>query len=155
MDETWKIGELARELGTTVRTIRYYEEAGLLTPMRSAGGTRSYNALHRARLQAILALAGHGFSLDTIRELVQTREQCRTGDEGSQRVPARVDGVIAHIDHQLEALQGLKQALTEARARVKQCRGCHNRPSSDECPACPVRQHRHESGVLNLFWDQE
>lgn len=151
----YKIGELAERLGTTVRTIRHYEEAGLLTPTRSAGGTRLYNALHRARLQAILALADQGFSLEAIRELVQTREQCRTGDEGSQRVPARLDDVIAHINHQLEALQGLKQALTAAKVRVKQCRGCRNRPTSDECPTCPVRQHRHESGVLNLLWDQD
>lgn len=155
MDETYKIGELARQLGTTVRTIRYYEEAGLLTPMRSAGGTRLYNVLHLARLQGILELAGHGFSLEVIRDLVQTREQCRTGDEGSRQVPARLDDVITHINHQLDELQSLKQALSAARARVKQCRGCHNRPTSDDCPDCPVRQHRHESGVLNLLWDLE
>ncbi|MDR9437850.1 MAG: MerR family transcriptional regulator, partial [Thiohalophilus sp.] len=101
MDESYKIGELARQLGTTVRTIRYYEEAGLLTPLRSAGGTRLYNALHLARLQAILELAEQGFSLDAIRDLAQTREQCRTGDEGSQRVPERLGEVIAHINHQL------------------------------------------------------
>ncbi|MDY6979770.1 MAG: MerR family transcriptional regulator [Pseudomonadota bacterium] len=152
---SYKIGELAAQLGTTVRTIRYYEEAGLLTPLRSAGGTRLYNALHLARLQAILALAGQGFSLEAIRDLVQTREQCRTGDEGSQRVPARLDEVIAHIDHQLEDLQNLKQALSAARARVKQCRGCRNPPTSEGCPECPVRQHRHESEMLNLLWDQE
>lgn len=152
---SYKIGELAAQLGTTVRTIRYYEEAGLLTPLRSAGGTRLYNTLHLARLQAILALAGQGFSLEAIRDLVQTREQCFTGDEGSQRVPARLNDLIAHIDHQLEDLQNLKQALSAARARVKQCRGCRNRPTSEDCPECPVRQHRHESEMLNLLWDQE
>ncbi|MFO8024908.1 hypothetical protein [Thiohalophilus sp.] len=49
---------------------------------------------------------------------MQTREQCRTGDEGSQRVPARLDEVIAHIYHQVDELHHLKQALSIARARV-------------------------------------
>ena len=52
-DRTWSIGELAEEFDTTLRTIRFYEDRGLLTPER-AGQTRIFHDRDRVRLQLIL-----------------------------------------------------------------------------------------------------
>jgi len=52
-DQTWSIGELAEEFNTTLRTIRFYEDRGLLTPQRQ-GTARIFHDRDRVRLQLIL-----------------------------------------------------------------------------------------------------
>jgi cob(I)alamin adenosyltransferase len=66
-DQQVSVGELARQVGTTARTIRYYEQVGLLAPAtRSAGGHRRYGAKQRARLLRILTLRELGVAVDRI-----------------------------------------------------------------------------------------
>jgi DNA-binding transcriptional MerR regulator len=63
----WKVGELAKQTGLTVRTLHHYDEIGLLTPsQRSASGYRLYDGEDIARLLQILSLRQVGFSLDEI-----------------------------------------------------------------------------------------
>ena len=71
-DEGTKIGDVARRLGVSTRTLRYYEEVGLVTPAhRSAGGTRRYSEADLARVVRVRELqALMGFNLDEIRELL-------------------------------------------------------------------------------------
>ena len=67
MDKIFSVTELARDLGVTPRTIRFYEDQGLISPQR-AGNTRVYT--HRDRARMILILRGKqlGFSLRDIKE---------------------------------------------------------------------------------------
>ena len=68
---TYTVGQLATDLGVTTRTLRFYEEAGIVSPARSGpGAARVYDARDRARL--VLALRGKrfGMSLAEIREIV-------------------------------------------------------------------------------------
>lgn len=62
---TWTIGELAQEFGTTLRTIRFYEDRGLLTPERR-GQLRVFHERDRVRLQLVLRGKRLGFTLDEI-----------------------------------------------------------------------------------------
>ena len=155
MGQRYKIGEVAEGLGTTVRTIRYYEEEGLLEPARSEGGTRYYSERHLSRLRAILHLAANGFSLEVIRLIATAREGSRSGDEGSARVAAQLDAVSAELTERISALQQLKEEVARARGWVRKCRGCTNPPTSQGCPACPVKKHLDDVEMLNLLWDQE
>lgn len=61
-------GELARHVNTSIKALRVYEKAGLLTPDRREGGWRLYGPQHVARLHQILALKALGLSLKQIRE---------------------------------------------------------------------------------------
>jgi DNA-binding transcriptional MerR regulator len=66
-EESLRIGGAARELGTTTRTLRYYEEYGLLPrPDISAGGQRRYEPADLQRAREILTLRRLGLSLETI-----------------------------------------------------------------------------------------
>jgi len=69
---TRPIGQIAEELGVTTRTLRYYEEFGLVTPsVRTAGGSRRYSEADVARVLRIRELqAVMGFNLEEIRELI-------------------------------------------------------------------------------------
>ena len=69
MSETYGIAELAREFGVTTRTIRFYEDKGLLSPVRE-GQRRVYGPRDRVRLKLIMRGKRLGFSLDEIRELI-------------------------------------------------------------------------------------
>lgn len=69
MVETFGIADLAREFGVTTRTIRFYEDQGLVTPARR-GQRRVYGARDRVRLRLIMRGKRLGFSLEDIRAMI-------------------------------------------------------------------------------------
>lgn len=154
MSGEYKIGEVADTLGTTIRTIRYYEEESLLQPARSVGGTRLYNERHISRLKAILHLAENGFSLESIRLIGSIREGCKTGAESSEKVSVQLDRELKQISSRIRELERLKSEIARAKTLVGKCRDCANKPTSKGCPACPVKTHVNSVGLLNLIWDQ-
>ncbi len=68
--EVYRIGDLASEFNVTLRTLRFYEDRGMISPQRS-GLTRLYSRRDRARLRAILIAKGVGFSLVDIQDLLE------------------------------------------------------------------------------------
>jgi MerR family transcriptional regulator, thiopeptide resistance regulator len=72
MSETqWKIGDLAKRTGVSIRTLHHYDEIGLLSPSdRTESGHRLYGYEEVVRLQQILSLRQMGFSLEQIREML-------------------------------------------------------------------------------------
>ena len=101
--EHWKIGELARIAGVTVRTLHHYDSVGLLRPSeRSAGGHRLYSEADVQRLYRLLALRGVGLSLEEIGPLLD-------------REDGLADTVRRHlgrVEQQLGALEELRLRLT-------------------------------------------
>src|SRR4051812_23349109 len=65
-ETSWTIGELAKAVRVSVRTLRHYEDVGLLVPDRSEGGHRRYGASDFARLRQIVALRELGLGLQHI-----------------------------------------------------------------------------------------
>jgi DNA-binding transcriptional MerR regulator len=154
-EQLHKIGDVAKTLATSIRAIRYYEEEGLIAPLRSKGSTRMYSQRHVDRLRAILKLAESGYSLGVIKSLALARELHKTGDESQKAVSSHLDEILAGIQGQVQQLQSLEKQISAAKSTVKKCSGCKNEPSSRGCPDCPVRQHLSEIELLNLVWDQE
>lgn len=155
MDKKYKIGEISERLSTSIRTIRYYEEEGLLQPQRSEGGTRFYTQRHISRLRAILHLVENGFSIQSIRLLGSMRDTCKTGNESSIRVSEQLDRTCDEISRRIHELLALKKEIEKAEGLVKQCSGCNNPPTSKGCPSCPVKAHADREVLLSLIWDQE
>jgi len=134
-ERSLRIGEVARLVGTTPRTIRYYEEIGLLQrdPARLAGGHRTYGQQEVERLQEIIRLKELlGISLEDLRELVRTREAGAALRQELQREdlsPARrraalgeaqklLDRQLELVERRLGELERLKLELVERRQRV-------------------------------------
>ena len=69
MRENWNIAELAKEFDVTTRTIRFYEDKGLISPER-VGQRRVYHPRDRVRLQLIMRGKRLGFSLDEIQKMI-------------------------------------------------------------------------------------
>ena len=95
---TWTIGELAGEFDTTLRTIRFYEDRGLLTPERQ-GTTRIFHDRDRVRLQLILRGKRLGFTLDEIAHVINMYDET-PGRRG------QLQFLIADIDKRRNALAG-------------------------------------------------
>lgn len=106
----WKVGELAKQTGLTVRALHHYDEIGLLTPSRrSASGYRLYDGDDIARLLQILSLRQLGFSLDEIRESLAKPElslprvlelhiaRLRDGIELQRRLCSRLETVAERL----------------------------------------------------------
>ena len=111
-DRFWTVTELARELGVTPRTVRFYEDRGLVLPRR-AGTTRVYGARDRARLILILRGKRLGFSLREIKEYLDLYDADPTHASQLRRL---LDGVRARV-HLLEEQRG---ALDETLAELRQ-----------------------------------
>lgn len=69
-NKAYRIGDLAQEFGVTLRTLRFYEDKGLLTPER-VGVTRLFTRRDRARLKLILLGKRLGFSLTEIKRMIE------------------------------------------------------------------------------------
>jgi DNA-binding transcriptional MerR regulator len=127
-----RIGEVARRAGTTARTIRYYEELGLLASPaeRDAGAHRLYAEADVERLEQILRLKDLlGLSLDELRDVIEAeeargalREEWHRGDASRARREAILTEALAYIDRQLalvgrrrEKLDTLERELTAKR----------------------------------------
>lgn len=80
--QTWSISQLAQEFQLTPRAIRFYEDAGLITPQRD-GQRRVYSQRDRIRLKLILRGKRLGFSLDEIKQIIDMYDL--TGEEAQLR----------------------------------------------------------------------
>ena len=81
-----RIGEVAMRAGVTTRTLRYYQELGLLDPGHSPGGSRRYSDADVARLQRIIELRSvMGFDLERIREILYTEDRLGQLRQEAQR----------------------------------------------------------------------
>jgi DNA-binding transcriptional MerR regulator len=107
----YQISDLSEEFGVTVRTIRYYEEVGLLSPHRTNGSHRIYSSRDRARLKIILRGKKFGFSLAEIKELLDLYDMDRT--EISQIHTALEYGQkrLDQLDEMIHDLQMLKEEI--------------------------------------------
>jgi DNA-binding transcriptional MerR regulator len=110
--KTWKVGELARRTGLTVRALHHYDEIGLLSPtQRSRSGHRLYGEQEVKRLQQIVSLRQLGFSLEQIAEcLAQPRYS-------ALRV---VELHAARLEQQIEEQRALVARLIRIAATLRQ-----------------------------------
>ena len=82
--ELSRVGEVAERLGVSPRTIKYYEEIGLVEPAgHSRGGFRLYGERETERLERILRMKSIGYSLAAIRELLAVRDTARDADKAT------------------------------------------------------------------------
>ncbi|OQR36894.1 MerR family transcriptional regulator [Pseudomonas sp. Bc-h] len=115
---TYSISDLARELDITTRTIRFYEEQGMLSPERR-GLERVYSARDKVTLKLILRGKRIGFSLAECRDLIGLYDP--SGDNQKQLVTMldKITERRAQLDQQLLDIQQMQLELDTAEERCK------------------------------------
>lgn len=126
------IGAVARESGVPIKTIRYYEELGLLESSdRTEGGFRLFDPDVSARLNFIKRAQKLGLSLAEIKEFLDVHDQ---GDLPCDRVSLKLTEKIAEIEMQIQQLSILKLQLKELLSGSKPMSSPH------ESLICPIIQ---------------
>src|SRR4051794_9989033 len=111
--EVFSIRDLTRECGVTARTLRFYEEKGLLSPGR-AGQERRYSRRDRARLKYVLMGRNVGFSLDEVREMLDLYD-LGDGQETQLRVAlSKFHDRLARLERQKADIEGVIDELRRA-----------------------------------------
>ena len=106
---SWRIGEIAKLLGVTEKTLRHYEQVGLLRPpQRTAHSYRMYDNNDVQRARHVMGLRGLGLSLEEIRSLLNDHKSGRTR---RQRLLGLLDEKLHDIEVSLAVLQGKRDDL--------------------------------------------
>jgi Cu(I)-responsive transcriptional regulator len=119
------IGEASEQSGLPVKTIRYYEDIGLVRPQRSENGYREFLETDLQRLKFLQRARSLGFSIEECRELLSLYED---RNRASADVKALTRAKIKEVDRKIAELQSLKRVLSDL---VKACHG-------DDRPDCPI-----------------
>jgi DNA-binding transcriptional MerR regulator len=117
MSKTYTISKLAQEFGVTTRTLRHYEDQGLVTPTRD-GVNRIYS--HRDRVRLKLALRGKrlGFSLSELRELFQLYDLANDERRQLEEFAVKLERRRAQLEQQREDVEVM---LNEINFFATQC----------------------------------
>jgi DNA-binding transcriptional MerR regulator len=111
------IGELAAELGLTTRTIRFYEQKGLIAPLRK-GVARYYGRRDRARMTLILQGKNLGFSLEDIAEFLALYDSDPSQVAQAKMLRAKVDAAIAELETKRADIE---RALSDLKDISRRC----------------------------------
>jgi len=119
-DHTFQIGEIAARLGLSPRTIRYYEEIGLLDGIRrKQGGKRIYTVDDYRRLKFINKLKLLGLSLAEVHELNGLYKTYRKNSKVLPRLIELLESHLTEIDKRIESMILLKNEIYEYREKIR------------------------------------
>lgn len=119
------IGEASRLSGLPPKTLRYYEEVGLVTPARSTNGYRNYRERDVHMLRFLQRSRSLGFSIDEARRLLALYADENRKSEDVKRLASRR---MAEIDRKIAELKSLRRVLVDL---TEQCQGGGG-------PDCPI-----------------
>jgi len=119
------IGEAAERSGLPAKTIRYYEEVGLLRPLRDSNGYRAFRETDLHKLAFLARARALGFTMEDCRTLLALYEDRSRASADVKRVAKEH---LAHIEQKIAALESMRETLSTL---VDSCAG-------DDRPDCPI-----------------
>ena len=146
-------GDLARACETTVRTVRFYEEAGVLCPeTRSEGGHRLFGDEELEKLQLVMDLREAGLSLNDIKALFALKHQCASPEEASQRMSDALEAQIDEMQRKIATLRRLREELARTVAILQECQSCDSEQFPSQCHGCDVMNRIDLPRAVRLLW---
>ncbi|MBF9048779.1 Cu(I)-responsive transcriptional regulator [Roseobacter sp. HKCCD9010] len=128
------IGDVAERTGLPAKTIRYYEEIGLIAPDRTANGYRDFSGAHVHKLAFLGRARGLGFSIEECRALLALYEDRGRASADVKRI-ARAH--LVDIESKMAELAAMRDTLADL---VEKCAGDHR-------PDCPILADLAEDGA--------
>ena len=146
-----QIGNLAEKAGITTRTIRYYEELGIIEPdERTEGGFRLYSETQLRRLNIVQGLKALGFDLGRIRELFALKHQSETGGELAQAMTHLLYEQQKEIDGKISYYLAMKERNLRGIEVLKGCFRCDIKVFERDGHECEVyKQHPDVPDVID------
>jgi DNA-binding transcriptional MerR regulator len=145
-------GDMARLTSNTLRTVRFYEEEGLLQPARSQGGHRLFDAEQLHKLKLISDLRNIGLALPVIKEVFRIKEECKTATDASHQVKEFLQTQIKRMQEQIELLQRLRDEFQAAMTVFSECERCKEDWIHRRCQACDVMACETLPAHVRIMW---
>ena len=117
-DRTYTISDLATEFEISSRTIRFYEEKGLISPDRTKGNQRKYSRRDRARLKLILRGKRFGYSLDEIAEMIGMTDVDMSEAEQIEKSLAYGEKKLVEIREHIRELEFLEEDILSVKEKL-------------------------------------
>ncbi len=147
-----QIGDLAAKAGVTSRTIRYYEELGLVEPEeRTGGGFRLYSPSQLRRFRIVQSLKDLGFALERIRELLSLQNRAESGGGLAIALLAHLEEQDRHIDERIREYKLMRERNKTAIEALNGCLCCTVKVLERDCPRCETYR-AHDAGPDIIEW---
>ena len=111
------ISQMSRVFGVSLRTLRFYEDRGLIKPRRE-GNARYYRATDRIRMEMILKGKKLGFTLTEIQDLIGGKGASEMTDLEDQLNPQQIVTQISHLERQRNEIEGAIERLRATQSRL-------------------------------------
>ena len=134
MKDRLLIGEVCRRLDCTPRTVRYYEEKGLVVPVDvTSGGRKLYGKETVSIIRTAQVLKRPGYSLEDIHRIMALT---RSSDTGNRRLTENLRKIlrkaVSSLDGELELLTSSRRKMADLLEKTEKCEKC----SSEDCSSC-------------------
>ncbi len=151
--EWMSTGDLARHCKTTVRTVRFYEESGLLDSLtRSCGAHRQFRGDAPDRLQLIMDLREAGLSLQQVRELFELKAGAANPTEAATRMRAVLEERVEMVHEKIAVLRRLRDELGCMLNSLSECERCDAADFPRACRGCDVMKTEELPRAMRLLW---
>jgi DNA-binding transcriptional MerR regulator len=155
---TLSVGEMAKAANTTLRTVRFYEEQGVIrSSQRTAGRHRRFEPSELTRLRVVLTLRQGGMAIEEIRAMMATRERHRSGGAASRELCSSLGTQLERVEALLSLFDQLRAEIVVARERLLSCSGCQDdtrfRKGCTGCETFPSAFPYSE--LLRLLWSDK
>ena len=118
-EEIQSIGDLAKELGLTTRTLRYWEEVGIIESMQRAdGATRGYTPYYVRRIKFIMKLKELGLSIKELQELYIAYGEAKQTERMIPKLVEILDDHIHKVDDKIAKMASLRKEIVDYRQRM-------------------------------------
>jgi DNA-binding transcriptional MerR regulator len=132
-------GEMARRSSNTLRTVRFYEEEGILRPVRrTEGGHRLFDRRELDRLMLVTDMRAAGLSLDEIKQILEVKQNAASGGEASKIAISLLARRIEELRGKLAVLARLQDDLTQTTDIMAACVTCDGTRFPSRCDTCSV-----------------
>jgi len=140
-----RIGDLARKAGTTMRTIRYYEQLGLIAPAaRTRGGFRLYEEDELRKLRLIKNLQLVDTPLSQVKAFFDQRTRGRVATDIAAGLSALLEQQLGEVEQRIAQFRAMEASLRETIEILRCCAECSLEPGPEVCPRCPIITSRPE-----------
>ena len=148
-------GDMARLSESTLRTVRFYEQEGLIEPeRRSACGHRLFSGRELMKLQLALDLREAGLSLQDIKQLFALKSDCGCPEEASHRMSDVLNQQIDTMQQKIAKLRKLREELTAMVSVLTECQSCEEGNFPLACDSCDVTGSPQVPRALRVLWHE-
>lgn len=154
-DRWYTTGEMARLSDNTLRTVRFYEEAGILRPVgRTEGGHRLFERSELDRLMLVSDMREAGLSLEEIRTLLETKQQASSGPEAARAAIESLRKYMEDLKRKVDVLTRLHLDLSQTVETATRCLDCtHQESFPNHCRDCEtIAGQKPYPRALRVLW---